>query len=570
MNIGFTILHNIAAKHPFRETAQQSYTYVSPKSGKRSDFHYSTNNKFENDKTFVDLSHFIIGIDGVILNLQQLKNSYQIASLPKLLLHLFEKYQHNMPDQLAGEFCGFIFDKNKEKLFVFTNHTGSRKLYFDHLNDGLIVSSELQSIANFFKSSAVKPKLNRLAAYSLLTFGGMLGNDTLIKGTKRLGPGEYLLRQKSKTEIDKYKDYNNIPLSTKSESQLMAEVDAIFKAALIQQFEKDREYNYQHIATLSGGLDSRLTVMLAHQLGYEVQPFCFSQSNYPDEIIARKIAKDIGSTLQFIPLDSANHLFDFYENVNTNDGLSFYLGSAHFAYGLNQLDLKPYGLIHTGLIGDGLLGSVLSQARVVRPKPASKLISKMLYLKIEKEVNDFASSYASEDPFYLYNRMLNVAISGAYVCAKHSYHAAPFMHPDFVAYSLSIPPAIKFNQQFYLKWINQYHPTITRYKWERTGMRPTSHKKTEWSRYTKKLEQIYFRLTGRSHKLSMTPYAHWYKKNPKIKPFFDEIYNSKKHLLLGDTELAADVVALFAEGNVPEKSMVLTLLGAVDLFNLEV
>ncbi len=570
MKIGFTILHNLPAEHPFEETAQQQISFVSSRHGKRSDFYYSSNDKFQNDKLFSESNNFILGLDGVILNLKELKNAYQITSLETLLLHLYEKYQTKMPDRLAGEFCGFIFDKNKEKLFVFTNHTGSRKLYYGHWNDTLIVASELESISNFYKASNVSAKLNRYAAYVLLTFGGMLGNDTLIKGVKRLTGGEYLLAQHSKTEIDKYKDYNKVALSKNSEDQIIADLDSTFKTALIQQLEKDREYNYQHIATLSGGLDSRMTVMLAHKMGYSIDSFCFSQSGYHDEIIARKIAKDMGKELTFIPLDTAAHLFDFDENLKAYDGLNFYLNSAHFAYGLKQLDLQKYGLIHTGMIGDGLLGSVLSQPRTVPPKVESKLISDMLYFKIEKEVNDFAKNYTAEDPFYLYNRMLNVTIAGTYVCTPYSYHATPFMHPQFLELSLSIPPEIKFKQSIYLKWINQYHPEVTRYKWERTGMRPNAQWKMEWSRYTKKLEQLFYRFTSQGHKLSMTPYAHWYASNPKVKPFFNELFENKKQVLARDPELAADTAALFTEGNVPERSMVLTLLGAIELFGLEI
>ena len=384
MEIGFIIVHNLPTEHPFREIAQQHISFASQRDGRRSDFYYSSNDKFESDQLFTESNNFIIGIDGVILNLKELKNAYQITSLEPLLLHLFEKHQQKMPDHLEGEFCGFIFDKNKERLFVFTNHTGSRKLYYTHWNDTLIVASELQSISQFYKATKVSTRLNRYAAYVLLTFGGMLGNDTLIKGVKRLVGGEYLLSQHSKTEIDKYKDYNQVALSNNSEDQIIADLDATFIRALGQQLEKDREYNYQHIATLSGGLDSRMTVMLANKMGYPIDTFCFSQAGYHDEIIARKIAKDMGRKLIFIPLNTAAHLFDFDENLKAYDGLNFYLNSAHFAYGLKRVNLEKYGLIHTGMIGDGLLGSVLSQPHTVPPQPKSKLISDMLYFKIEK------------------------------------------------------------------------------------------------------------------------------------------------------------------------------------------
>ena len=71
------------------------------------------------------------------------------------------------------------------------------------------------------------------------------------------------------------------------------------------------EYGYNHICSLSGGLDSRMTAIVAHEMGYDQQlNITFSQSDYLDETIAKQIASDYGHNWMFKSLDNGIFLFD--------------------------------------------------------------------------------------------------------------------------------------------------------------------------------------------------------------------------------------------------------------------
>ncbi|PEN17505.1 asparagine synthase, partial [Bacillus wiedmannii] len=92
-------------------------------------------------------------------------------------------------------------------------------------------------------------------------------------------------------EVHRYFNLNNTPREDKSEEAIIEEMDSLFREAIRLQFEKDREYGYKHIASLSGGLDSRMVNFVAHDLGYkDILNYTFSQSNYLDEKIAKDIA----------------------------------------------------------------------------------------------------------------------------------------------------------------------------------------------------------------------------------------------------------------------------------------
>ena len=98
------------------------------------------------------------------------------------------------------------------------------------------------------------------------------------------------------------------------EDQIIEMLDIKFREAIRLQFEKDREYSYKHLVTLSGGLDSRMTSWVAHQMGYVDQlNLTFSQSDYLDETIAKKIAADLKHEWIFKALDNGTFLKDIDE-----------------------------------------------------------------------------------------------------------------------------------------------------------------------------------------------------------------------------------------------------------------
>lgn len=567
MSIGFTII-----KHKTRpiQSSGSGKALSFKASAYQYDFYHQTNSKFQLDKLFVETQQYIYGIDGPILNLRELLVQHGESSWETLFIDLYEEYKENLPAHLKGDFAGFVFEKETEQFLVFNNDVGTRRIFYTNTEDGFIVAPALLQLSNYCNANGTTGRLNRFAAYSMLTYGAMQENQTLIENVYRLLAGESLVFKSNQLEVNRYVDYNDIDTTEKPTSLLLEEVNDHFVRALRQEMDKDQEYSYQSIGTLSGGLDSRMTVMLAHKLGYRMKTFCFSQSNYHDERIARDIAKHIGEELIFLPLDEAKHLFELEENLESYDALSFYTNAAHFAWGLKQLDLKRTGLIHTGMIGDGIFGGGLTAPKVQRPNLRSKVISNKLFPKIETEMKKIADGYANEESFYLYNRLLNLTISGTYICAPYGYHSTPFMDAELIKLLFSIPPKEKYFHKLYMEWINRFHPEVTAFPWERTRMKPTAHWKTLLSRYTLKMEHLYRKYTNTEHLLTMAPYALWVKQYPEIEQFFNAEYERRKELVQGDKELATDVSTLFEKGNTVEKSMVLTLLGGIERYKLEV
>jgi asparagine synthase (glutamine-hydrolysing) len=244
------------------------------------------------------------------------------------------------------------------------------------------------------------------------------------------------------------------------------------------------------------------------------------------------------------------------------DGLIFYLASAHYNYTLNKLDIKNAGVMHTGQIGDAILGGFVSLGK---PNYFSSMMSKKLEHKLAPIDT---SKYASEESFKLYNRLFNVTTAGCYVSSHHqSYLASPFLDPEFISLCLSLHPSLKKEGKIYFEWINKLRPEVANYKWEKTGFRPDALWKNKLSQYTKKVKKTYFSATNQQHKTSMNPYDYWYNNNERVAQFFET--NFKQNIdNIKNTDLKSDARSLFENGNTIEKSMVITLLSTIKKLNL--
>ena len=531
-------------------------------------FGYNPSEKFEKDKLFDENDTYIVGIDGVILNLSYLTNQYTNTNYFSLITNLFKKEGISFVAKLKGEFNGFIFEKHTEKLYLFNNKTATKQVFYAKVGAAFISSQSLESIVHFKEASKQINHLNIDAVYNMLTFGGMIENQTLISDVYKLNAGEYLLFEQGKTSVQKYFDFNDVAISITNKKEAIDRFNSVFMAALKLEYNKDKEYNYQHIATLSGGLDSRMTVMLADKLGYKNHTFCFSQSGYADEIIAKKIAKYLELELEFFALDGGYYLTSLEEMVNINNGLQFYHGSAHYHFAMKQLDLDGYGLIHTGQIGDAILGGFVS--KINNSNYLSKTISDRFIHKTNISTNLF-SKYRDEEVFKLYQRLFNLTNFGSYMVEQHNtYLVSPFMDDAVISVALSIDPKLKYNQDIYLEWINKHHKEVTKFEWERTGFKPNAKWKTELARYTKKIKKEYLIATNQQHKSSMNPTDYWLKTNTKINTFYHDFFRLNITRFEDNKPLFDDLSLAFNQGNLTERAIVLTILELTRKFNLKV
>lgn len=529
----------------------------------------STNKKFLQDKVFQQDEECIIIQEGVILNLDILKKEYQQNDTFQLIKLLYHTKGGDFAGELRGDFSGLVYSKAENKCFVFTNHTGSKRIFYYLNNSFFIVSSDLGEISHLLGELNIPKKLNIEASYLMLTCGFMLEDLTLIDDVKRLMPGNYLTYQNKSVEIKEYFHLRKIYKTTDTKEQIIEKMDELFANAVKREFDKDIAYGYKHMATLSGGLDSRMTVLMAHKLGYIQQlNFTFSQANYLDEKIAKGIAIDYHHDFVFQSLDYGNYLKEIEKCVYLNDGLILYSGAAHVLHATQILNFNDYGLIHTGMIGDAVIGSFLTKPYAVKPSYTDGMYSTYLASEIKDYISGILNKYPYEELYKFYGRGFLGAMNGNYTLDLVSQGTSPFLDVDFLSYCVSIPEDLKFKQKIYLEWIASKHPEFAKYPWEKTGVSPlksNNFKRYFDIRYYQRMSLKFFDKLSGKMRSGMNPFDYWISENDSLKNYIESYFSDHIHLLNQHESLQKDCNKLFNKGNAGERFQIITLLAAVKL-----
>lgn len=522
-----------------------------------------TNGKFQNDKICFENDNIIFCIDGLIYNLKSLvqnQSSYQCIA------DMYETYGVSFIDKLDGVFSLVLFDKKKKLLILGTDHTAMKSVYYYDDNRKLIFSTDIAWLYNTIRESGKKLSLNIDGAYSLLSYGYMIDDMTLISGVKKLLPGEYLVCQEQKFSLHNYFNYSEIKFIKDDYNCLLEEAEKLFSNAVQKRYKKDDEYDYKHICTLSGGLDSRSILFTSFDLGYKEQlTITMSQSNTLDEKIAKNIATSLGVKNLFLVLNNGEYLRNVERAVELNGGLVTYQGLMHSELLFSLVNHQHYGAIHSGEIGDAIFGGhaideYQSEVDYKYGAFSSRLISRISPSILEGAKNRCNTKYM----FFLLERGLNSTINGWYSATPYTEYTSAFLDKAFLKFILSVPPEYRAKSRFYIDWMREYHSEMCHFLWEKNNAYPTAGKVRKAIGIGKKL----FRKKILHYPENMNPYDLWMNNNNLLRDYYEQ-YFSKAINLIGNMELRKDMKDLFQQGGFSEKSQILTLLGAVTVFQIE-
>ena len=563
-------LENINILDTFHKEPSVSYLIDSARFSKAYFCRLSVN-KFQNDKIFKRIGKNLISTEGIILNSKYLLHQYKTKNLSELILKLYRLHDLKLFEKLRGNFSGFIYYNNK--LIVFTDHYASKSIYyfFNEESKVMIFSSELKVVVKIMKELGYSPHLDIQGAYCLLTLGFMLGDLTLVEGVKKLPPGNILIYKDGQINLEEYYRISCEPNIEEDEEEIIKELDKRFREAVKLEYEKDLEYGYSHIATLSAGLDSRTNVAYAKKIGVNnLTCFTFSESGYLDENIAKKICSDNHFEFIFYALDNGDYLIKNIDDIiSSNDGLVLYSGSAHLYNCLRKISLHHFGLIHTGLIGDVALGAYLQNKKhnINNNKMLNKIsCSTKLINILEKIVNNNQFEYENDELFAFYVRSVNGLFNGFRMIEQFTEFCSPTLYVDFFDYAIKINPKLRYKEVIYLKWINKSIPKFTRYIWEKHGLPP------KWpilllETYTK-ARALKRNITMKYNpRYSMIPFEYWWRNNNDLKNKINKIFDNNINFIQNEN-LKENCNSLFVKGTLKEKTQIITLLKAVKMLNI--
>ena len=472
---------------------------------------------------------------------------------------------------LRGAFSGVLI--TKDLVYLFADHIRSKNLFYYFAEDTstLFFSSDIVQLSATLRANSISIRRCEKGARALLTFGFMLGSETLIGGVKRVSPGSAVIVRADKVDEIEYHRFSNEPASIrKSRHFYVGELQERFSSAVKMAFDWDRRHGYSHLANLSGGLDSRNVVAEAVALGFqEILTCTTSAPSYLDQEIAAKVAAALGVENIFYSLGDGDYLANLTHAVRANGGLVFASGSAHILSMMAHIKTDDRGLLHTGLIGDGVMGTFLRRRGQEHSDPLAGASSRFLFEWAEEVAAPFWSRFPNDEMFKLYTRGFNGVMNGFHSLSSYTTSVSAFLDPDFVSFCLSIPSDIRYGSTgagIYRDWILLKRHSVSRFRWERTGLSPRVPNPIA---KMSMLARGAARRTGiKQWRFSMTPIADWYNTNPLVKRTWVEQFDEKKPLLGDDPEILKAAETLFAHGTPTEKDQVLTLLLAHEVLGI--
>lgn len=424
-------------------------------------------NKFPKDRIFLYDEQKISFLNGYVHN----KTDYmQGTSLdwPEAFTQAMQKDMDNCIKKLRGGFCGYFYDKQTDILYAYTDQSAVKPLYYYVNGNQWMLSDHLEYMVEVLKANQITFDFNSLAAKYMLTYGYMIDDTTFIKQIHRLLPGMYIRIEKGQAFTTRYHMLKNEEIKI-SESEAVEIIDSAFREAVRREFEKDREYGYRHLVDLSGGLDSRMVSWVAHEMGYTDQVnITYSRTGYHDEKISKKIAAYLGHEYLFKPLDSAEWMYDLEDIISANNGAAIYMNITGGSRMLSLLNMEQFGIEHTGMVGDAVIGTLYHDRNLNYGKPmfGRNQYSDTLEYQFDEKI---LKEYPCQEIFGIYTRGMLGAAS-TYIIRQHYVEtASSFLDVDFADIAFSIPFDYRNAHHIYLKWIKEKYPRAADFGWEKWG-----------------------------------------------------------------------------------------------------
>lgn len=524
--------------------------------------------KFPKDEVYFHDKRQICFLTGYVYNKQdflkpEFANDWQTSFAASLKQDAKAHFQ-----KLRGAFCGYTYDKERKEALIYTDHTSNKAVYYYADGDKWIVSNYLDFIVRVLRANGITYHFHPTAAKYMLTYGYMLDDSTYVQEIHRLMPGCFgVIRDGDITITQYYKLRCHEQEMTEEEA--LEKLDQAFRQAIAREFDKDKEYGYRHLVDLSAGLDSRMACFVAHDMGYTEQTnLSYSKLGYRDDIISGRIAKYLGHEYLFKSLDDIRWMYDIDEMTLKNNGAAICLGMTGGNRMLQSLNMQHYGIEHTGIIGGPTMASYYKDRELAYGKPRYGLNGYSGRLHYDFDDGPLRQ-HETQEAFAMNTRGL-LGMQVSYMTRQNYIEtSSPFADVDMLETAFSIPFEYRKDDRLYLKWIETKYPDAARFGWEKWGgVKPK--KSCIFIRKIKTTQRLLYdylcRLFHVSNPQSMNPMDYWYNNKEQVRKFLDGMFEERIRTNVMDEDLMKDMDYLYRNGNVLEKSLVLTVLSAVHLY----
>lgn len=522
--------------------------------------------KFLNDKIFYQDENYLIVTEGIIFNKFELIKKYQKENFKDTIIEMYKKNGDTFFNEFRGSFSGIFIDKKENRNIIYGDQIGSKLLFYYKCEKGIIIASEIKWILETLKMNNLDYSLDKVGIYSLLTFGFMLSDFTLFSEIKKIFPGNYLELKDDSLTNKVFHRFTRKEMAEYNEKECVEKLDFLFKKATKYQVDKNNEYGYLDLAPLSAGYDTRMMNLQLKEMGAkEIYNLTYSETDNDDEIIPKILARNWGNHFLFKALDNGKSLFYLDEAIERNMGMVYYAGGAQVYDSFHLLNFDKFGIIHTGMLGDGY-PTESRGIKVYKDAFGIGMSSEELKNKLLKLI-DFKLLEEDTEIFLTYIRGFNGMNMGQpLLLQEYTESYTPFQDIDWLEYYLTIPQEKRKNRYIQNIWMKEKFPIeasfpingvkINEFKFNIFGKKKTFKEIFDYIK--RKLVKV--------ERKGMNPLNYWYENNIELRKFINNYYEDNIFRLNNYPEIQEDVNKLFKSEKIIEKIQVLSLLSALKLY----
>ncbi len=520
-------------------------------------FFATRNNKFPREKVNFENDDYLIHFDGVILNSDELYKNYNCSNNCDVILKLYEKFDSEIAFHIKGVYALSLWDKQKQRILITNDLLSKRSIYYHLCENGLFFAGSYRDLLDMLTHTDYTPSINTSAIKAMTEHGFLTGNMTYLNDVFYLNAFECISIDinTSKTEIlHLQRKTMNVP---EEENAMITEFDALFTKAVKLQNQKNKEYGYQYVASLSGGMDSRSCLLKGIASGYKDNILCFTyaQSGSLDFQISQQIAKDYRLDYLFYPMDSALFLNRIKCAMDCNEYQQSAVGSTAANIVAHLLNTEPCGIIRAGICGGELMGDLVF---VKGRSKDSNLKKAVRLLKGNKKGTEYSFNQN------LLIDHLRASQNFSYMFLENCEVVSPFMDEDVFMFVTQMNPKYLYGRRFYTQWMKHFIPNP--YIMTHTCCSIDS---SPLKVVTKKFLYLIQKKLKRNSIKEMNPFNYWFHTMPEYKESFNKQFSELFRLLITNktTKEAAYLAKAMWSDNWMKNAYVLTALYAIDDIN---
>ena len=256
-----------------------------------------------------------IVFNGEIYNYRELRtfllakgHTLKTQSDTEVIVHLYEELGPQCVEKLRGMFAFALWNENTKELFLARDRVGIKPLYYSLNDRGIVFASEIKAIL-------ADPTISRNLAPEIvdrfLTFLYVPGEETLLKGIRKLAPGHYLLAKSGKAEIRQYWD---LSFRKPADSLSIDEAEGHLSNLLAEAVELHMIADVPVGILLSGGVDSTAVLSCAaERTDKQISTFTvgFSDAGFADERPYARLASEAFGSRHHEMTITAEDFIDF-------------------------------------------------------------------------------------------------------------------------------------------------------------------------------------------------------------------------------------------------------------------